>query len=354
MKKKYLVLTVIALVVSLVLGGCGGGSAPASSAATGSSAAAPAADAPQYEDYTLLIGMSGTEQSTDYFVAQEFKKNVEEKSGGAVKVELYPNNILAGGSFAEAANLLTQGDTYPMGIVASSVMSNLDPTFLVVQLPFIFESYDQMETYYDSTGGEWFEMMLAKYNLKYLKGFHNGLKQWTNNKAEKHTPDDFKNFKIRIPGGEVSQMTWQAIGADPVGISWPETYTALQQGTVDGHENSYPLIYSNNIHEIQKYITEANYQYECFMFVFNQARWDELSPALQELFTAETEAASMWGRQLTRDQEVEVKQEMLDSGNIINVLTPEERQAFIDITRPVIDHFRDIYGQEAYDAWGIK
>ncbi len=196
--------------------------------------------------------------------------------------------------------------------------------------------------------------MMAQYGIVYIGAEHNGLKQWTNNKAEKHTPEDFKNFKIRIPGGEVSTMTWRTLGADPVSMSWSETYTALQQGTVDGHENSYQTIFSNNIHEIQKYITESYYMYDGYWMMYNANDWGKLSPAAQELIAKVGNEACQWGRKYMEDQESEIKEKMLANGNVITALTPEERQVFIDATKSVVDHFRGVYGEAACKAWGIQ
>ncbi|GHS92575.1 ABC transporter substrate-binding protein [Synergistales bacterium] len=312
------------------------------------------ANSADYNEVTIKFALSGTEQAVDYFTADYFKKKVEEESGGKVKVRIYPNNILAGGSMTEAANLLTMGGAYEMGIFSDTVLANLDPIMLVDQLPFVFDNYTDANRYLDSTGTEWAKKILSKYNLVVLGVEHNGLKQWTNNKSEKHTPADFKNFKIRIPGGEVSTLTWKALGADPVGMSWSETYTALQQGTVDGHENSYQTIYSNNIHEIQKYITEAYYQYASYWMVYNAKDFAKLNSDTQELLKKIGNEASLWGRKYLEDIEGELKEKMIASGCVINVLTPEEKQSFIDATKGVIDHFRPIYGEEAYKAWGIE
>ena len=91
--------------------------------------------------------------------------------------------------------------------------------------------------------------------------FHNGLKQISNSKKECHLPSDYAGMKIRIPSGEVAMKTFKAFGADPIAMTWGEVYTALQQKTVDGQDNSYMTIASGSIQEVNKYITVVIWYY---------------------------------------------------------------------------------------------
>ena len=354
MKKYLCFLLIVMLALAMMLAACGSEEPATEDPAVDDTTTDDiTSDTDQYEEMTIKFQVSGTEQGVDYLTGQQFADAVYEATDGKIEIELYASNILSGGLMSEAMNALTMGGAYEMGIFSSAVLSQLDPHFLVVQLPFIFEDYADVSSYHDSTGGEWIKGLMSEYGIVYLGAEHNGLKQWTNNEEEKHAPADFENFKIRIPGGEVSTMTWQALGADPVAMSWSEVYTALQQGTVDGHENSYQTIYSNNIQEVQKYITEAYYQYDGYWMMYSADAWDQLNEATQELFMELGDEACLWGRAYLEDSEVTIKEELVANGNIINVLTPEERQAFVDATSGVIDHFRDVYGDEAYAAWGI-
>ena len=350
MKRKFTVLFVIAIMMfAIVLNGCGGNN--------GSNENDPAeanGEYDQYDDITLKLSMSGTERGVDYISGQYMADKVAELTGGKVKIELFASNILAGGSQAEAINLMTQGGAIDMGLYSAAVLANLDQSFLVVMLPFIFDNYADVNTYLDGTGNEWMTEKMAEYGLVNLGAMHCGIKQWTNNEEEKKVPENFKNFKMRIPGGEVSSDIWKAFGADPVSMSWSEVYTALQQGTIDGHENGYQTLYSNNIHEVQKYITEANYQYDGYWLMVNEKVWNSLKPATQELLTQIGDEMVHYGRDYLEGEETKIKDELIAKGNVITELTPEEKQAFIDVTAPVREKYLEIYGQDAFDAWGIE
>ena len=310
--------------------------------------------AADYGKTTIKIGMAGTEHGVDYIAALHFKELVEKATDGKIKVQVFPNNILSGGNQAESINLLTQGGAMDMGIFSAAVFSNLNSAFQVCMLPFIFKDYAEVNARLDGGGNEYITDMLKNYGLVNLGAMHYGIKQWTNNKSEKRTPADFTHFKMRIPGGEVSVMTWKAFGADPISMSWSEVYTALQQGIVDGYEGSYQGAYSANIHEIQKYFTEANYIYDGYWLVANKKSWDKYTPDLQALLTKLGDEAVRYGRKYLEDDEIRIKQELIERGNIITELTPEERQAFVDATESVRAYFLEKFGKEAFDAWGIK
>lgn len=354
MKKFAQLLVVAMLMFALVLTGCGSDKEAATEEKDAANTTGEAGKYDQYDEITLKLSMSGTERGVDYISGQHMADKVAEMTGGKVKIELYASNILAGGSQAEAINLMTQGGAMDMGLYSAAVLSNLDQSFLVVMLPFIFKDYADVNTYLDGTGDEWMTKKMAEYGLVNLGAMHCGIKQWTNNDEEKRTPEDFVNFKMRIPGGEVSNDIWKALGADPVSMSWSEVYTALQQGTVDGHENGYQTLFSNNIHEVQKYITEANYQYDGYWLMVNEKVWDSLKPATQELLEETGAEMVHFGRDYLEKEEINIKKQLIEKGNVITELTPEERQVFIDATAGVREKYLEVYGQETYDAWGIK
>lgn len=353
MKKKSVRYLICLLAFALILAGCQGSSSSAAPSGGDASGAA-SGGGTEYDKVTLRLGMSGTERGVDYLTGQYLADALSEASGGNIKLELYPNNILSGGSQPEAINLLTQGGAMEMGFYSAAVFANLEPKFQVCMLPFIFEDYQDVDQVMDSTGNIWYTQELEKYGLVNLGNIHCGIKQWTNNKGEKRKPEDFVNFKMRIPGGEVSQMTWQALGADPVTMSWSEVYTALQQGTIDGHENGYQTFWSNNIHEVQKYITEANYIYDGYWLVFNQEDWNQLSAQTQDLIREKAADAIAYSRKYLEDEEAKIKEDLVARGNVITELTPEERQAFVDATQPVRDYFKEQFGADAFEAMQIE
>lgn len=107
--------------------------------------------------------------------------------------------------------------------------------------------------------------------------------------------------------------TLTEFGADPVAMNWSETFTALQQGTLDGHENGYQTIASANIQEVQKCITEWNWSFDGYWFVANQKDWDKFNEATQTLLREKAQEAAQWGRDKLVADEIEIRKDFTEN-----------------------------------------
>lgn len=308
----------------------------------------------EYEKITLKLSTSASDLGVDALAAKRFGELLDEASGGKIKVRVFPNAQLAGGSMPKNVALLAQGGLYEMAILSASVLGNLDEKFLIVGVPFTFANYADVNKRTDETGGKWLAEMLEPKGIVYLSGMHNGLKQLTNAKHEIRTPADLQGMKIRIPGGEVGIKTFKAFDADPVAMSWTELFTALQQGTVDGQENSYQTIDAGKLYEVQKFLTEWNYCYDGYYFLMNKKAWDKLNDATKELIKEKAVEAALWGRKYLEDGEGQLKKKFKENGVTITELSKEQLQAFRDVIKPVQEYFIDKFGAEAAAAWGLE
>ena len=295
-----------------------------------------------------------SEKGIDAIAANYFIDAVNKASNGNIEIALYPSSQLAGGDMSKAIELLMQGGSYELAILSGAVLSNVNEKFLTHTLPFTFDSYEVVGEYLDGTGGEYYKKMMDDIGIVSMGVFHNGLKQYTNGKKEIKAPEDLKNMKMRVPGGEVAIKTFQKLGADPISMGWSEVYTALQQGTIDGHENSYQTIWSASIQEVQPYITEINWQYDGYWFMSNKNEWNTFSEATQKLLLEKSIEAANYARNYQEEQEIEIKKQFLENGINITELTQEERQTFIDATAEVRQYFVQKYGEEVCAAWGIS
>lgn len=312
-----------------------------------------AAGGNEYDELKIRISVAGTEQGVDAIAAKKFADDVAEASGGKIQITVYPNSQLAGGDLTKMMELFMAGGSYEMAIISGIVMSNADQRFLAHTLPFEFKNYDEVEAMLDGSGGQYYSKIMKEMGIISLGSMHNGLKQFTNNKKEILTPADIAGLKMRVPSGTVSVKTMQALGADPVTMAWSEVYTALQQGTVDGHENSYQTIYSANIQEVQKYVTELNWQYDGYWMMVNENEWKGYSDATKTLLTEKAKEACAFGRKYMHEQESVIKEKFAASGVTVSVLTDEQRQAFIDATAGVRSEFISKL-DEACKAWNVK
>ena len=339
--KRFLALG-LAAALSLSLAACSGGSGGTGEVTEDG-----------YNQLDLKISVATGVTGIDYMVADRFAQLISEKTNGAVTATVYSDSQLTGSDMSKTIDVLLAGGTYEICTASGAVLSGVEEKFLTHSLPFAIDSYATADELLDGTGGEYYSKLMEERGMTLLGLFHNGLKQLTNGSKEIHSPADLQGLKIRVPSGEVALETFRALGADPISMSWGEVYTALQQGTVDGHENSYMTIDSGSIQEVNPYITELNWQYECYGLIANSNDFNSWNEATQQAVLEAGQEASQWGREYQETEEANIKQRFIDEGVHITELTEEEHQAFVDATADVRAYFIEKYGEEACTAWGI-
>ena len=204
--------------------------------ACGSSAGKGETGNSEYQKINLVMSVNGTDTQIDTRVARYFAQLVEERSGGSVTVDVFPNDQLAGGNATKGIEMIAQGSV-DLAAYATCTLAVIDSQLPVATIPWSFDSYTEARQVIDSTGGTYYAERLAAKGITYIGSFHNGFRQLTNSKTIVDEPSDLKNLKIRVPGSEVYMGFFRALGADPTSMSWSEVFTAIQQGTIDGQEN---------------------------------------------------------------------------------------------------------------------
>ena len=349
--KKVIAPVLAAVLCAAMLAGCGS-SAPASSApaASGSSAAS---DAPKYEKLTLTMAVNGTDTQVDSRVANHFKELVEAETDGAITIEDFPNDQLAGGSSSKGVEMVADGST-DIAAYATVALSVLDPKLGIALVPWTFSSYTQAREIIDATGLDFYNSVLNEYGLTAVGSFHNGFRQLSNNVRPVTTPDDLKGLKIRGPGGEIYMSFFKEFGADPTNMNWGEVFTALQQGTIDGQENGVSVTSTSGVLEVQDYVTIWNYSYENDLVVFNSALWDTLSADTQAMLTEKAVEACNWGRDIVEAEHDQLIEDFRAKGVQVDVLTEEQIDAFKSRVTDFCQGFYEKYGEEACKAFEIK
>lgn len=316
--------------------------------------AAQAADPSIYTQADLIVSCNGTDVANDTRAAKRFAELLEERSGGAMKVRVFDNDQLSSNNQKKGLELAAIG-IVDFDLHSTSIMANLDPRMMISTLPWLFPDYQAAEDAFFGPGGEYLATVLAPKGLTYLGAVHNGFKAITNSKHPILEPKDLSGLKIRIPGGELFYAFYEAFGASPQAMSWGEVFTALQQGTIDGHDNSLSTIKSANIQEVQKYISITNYTYEAFTFTANSEHFAKLNPASQALVRECVEDACKEINKQVVIEEDQIKQEFIEkNGCQVDELTPEQIAKFKEVVKPLIEHYKQVYGPEACAAWNIK
>lgn len=348
MKKKWTGLLAAVLCV-FALTGCGAGETTAQKDIDPS-----AVEEGDFETITLTMSTNGTDLANDTKTARLFADKIYEKSGGKITVNVFPNDQLAGGNMSKGLELVC-GGAVDIDVHSTGIIANLDNRLMVSTLPWLFSDYQEAEDAFYGAGGEFINSVLEEKGVYYLGAVHNGLKAMTNSKHPITKPEDLKGLKMRIPGGDFYSAFYSAFGASPQAMSWSEVFTALQQGTIDGHENSLGTINSANVQEVQKYISISNHTYEAFTFIVNSKRFDSLNEDTQNLLRQCVEEATKEMNQQIIAEEDELRKKFeKESGCEIYEFTEEDKEAFREVVAPVIEKYKAIYGEEACAAFGVE
>ena len=367
MKKALSLVLALTLGCALALTGCSKPAAPAATTAAPAPAATTAAPAPAATtaapaetkaaapaetpaaattaagvDYTQgspvtikIAHVSAAGVPIDRFcswVGDELK----EKTGGRITVQVFPASQL--GNNAELLEQLQFG-TLEMAISSVAFLGAFTDTTQLLDLPYLFKNEAAAEEVLDGEVGQSMFADLEKSGFHGLAWLSTGWRHLTANK-EVHKPDDLKGLKIRVMENQMHIAHFNALGASAVPMAFSELYTALQNGTMDCQENPYANIDGNRLYEVQKYIIETGHIYDTSPLLASKSWWDSLSATDQELITEVVKAGLEWERQISAENQDELREKLGNNGtNVVIQLTDEERQAFRDAAQPVYDQY---------------
>ena len=306
----YIPVTSTALPRALAKNGAYSGDS--SSGDSGSSAASAAGDGDYsfneiadysdlgWEETTWNFACSTTEISTWADGGRKFGELMEKATGGKVKVNIYAADQLTNGNQSEGIQALMNGDPVQISMHSNLIYSAFDPRFNVVSLPFIYDSVEDADAKFDGEAGEKMKEILSEYGLHCMGIAENGFRELTNSVREVKSVDDMKNLKVRVAGSNLLMECYKRWGADATNLNWSETYTALQQNTVEGEENPLPAIDAASVQEVQPYCSMWDAIYDCLFFCINQDIYDGLTPEQQAVVDKAGRMAVEYERYINR------------------------------------------------------
>lgn len=300
--------------------------------------ASPAAAAP----VTIKIGHDLSEDTPQHAGSLKWKELVEQRTGGKYVVEIFPSNQL--GDDRETAEMLQFGSVQA-ALIPTAKLSLFSPALQLPDLPFFFPTREICYKFLDSEVGMEILGQLAKKGMIGVSFWESGFKQFTANKELK-SPDDFKGVKFRTMESKILIEQFKALGANPVPISFGETYNALQQGTVDGQENPLVSITRMRFYEVQKNCLISNHGYLAYGFLFSK-RWLEKQPKdIQKILIDTAREVATFQREETVRREKAFIETIEKAGCKVTYLTPEQAKVFAEATRPVHKAFENSIGKE--------
>ena len=259
-----------------------------------------------WKEQTWNFTCSTTETSTWAEGGRKFGELVEKATGGKIKVNVYAADQLTNGNQSEGIQALIDGDPVQISMHSNLIYSAFDPRFNVVSLPYLFDSVEDADAMLDGEAGEMLKDILSEYGLHCMGIAENGFRELTNSVREIKSVDDMKNLKIRVAGSNLLMECYKRWGADATNMNWSETYTALQQKTVEGQENPLPAIDAASVQEVQPYCSLWNANYDCLFFCINQEIYDKLTPEQQAVIDECGALATRYEREINRAGDEEI------------------------------------------------
>jgi tripartite ATP-independent transporter DctP family solute receptor len=327
----------------------------------------PAADAADFKkEYKMQVNVGP--QFYWGMGATKFAELVKEKTNGQINIKPYWGSQLLKGAQLKSAQMVANG------VIECALEStiNISPVITecnIFSLPFFINNFKNLDK---MTGGETGKVIFASMESKGLKPLawgENGFRQITNSKREIKMPEDISGLKFRVVGSPIFIDIYRQLGADPVNMNWGDATTAFQQGVVDGQENPLPNVcLPVQIWQYHKYLTRWNYLVDPLVFYWSKKEFDSFPPEIQKAIQDAALEAGRYEIALARagiddgtslkilKEEFNYTMEIPDpvgyvksKGMIVTELTDEQRQAFIEATKPIYDKWIPKVGEDLYN-----
>lgn len=275
---------------------------------------------------------------------KKFKEIIEDKTNGKIKIDLFPNCAL--GDESEMLFNVRRG-SLDMCVVGIGNAVPFVPGLGAYTLPYLL---DTEQAVVKATTGKLFDyfnkLSLNQCGLRILGHCYSNFRHLTNSKQPITSLADLKGLKIRVPNNKIFVATYQAWGANPVPMAWAETFTALQQGVIDGQDNPYVVNHTMKFEEVQKYLTELHYQYSLQPLFIGEKNYKKLDPSLQKLFSKAGMEAQMHVLKWENEHSDLARKAMEESGVQVSVLKDAEEWKKIAIEK-VWPNYYDFVGGKA-------
>ncbi len=303
--------------------------------------------AEENEKYTIVFNEPFTRPHTLAEAANRFKELVEERSEGRIEVDVHYGGVL--GTSREALEAVQVG-TQTMVDAATAPIVAFEPSFGVLNLPYLFSSRDQ---WYGVLDGDLGQSLLSRLEDKGFVGLaylENGVRHVTNNIRPIYKWEDLKGIKIRLMQNQVFISTFEAFGCLTTTTPWGELYAALQQHVVDAQENPVSNIENAKLYEVQKYLSLTGHTYDPNIYFINKKFFDSLPSDLQQILKDTAYDVAVWQRNQAMAAEGKILENL---GNYmeINEVSADEIARFRDACQSVYTDQSKTIGADVVNAW---
>ena len=303
-----------------------------------------AADAHAGETAVLKLASAVPPGSPWDGLLKEYKKKVEARAGGRLKVKLLLGAVAD--DERENVRLCKSGELQAVA-ASSGAVASVVPELAVVEIPFLFRSFEEADEAIDGTLGPALEPIAREAGLVIGFWSENGFRHFGLKSGFVKSPADLAGKKMRAQENQVHLEMYRNLGASPVPVPTTEVLPALKDGSVDGFDQALVYMLAKGWHAAIKYVTLSGHIYQPSLVVFNKAWFDGLPADLQTILLEEGKAIQAKGRTMVRAATRKQVKTLTDAGVQVYELTEAERAGFEKATAPGRQSFRKTVGKRA-------
>ena len=292
----------------------------------------------------MKISISVAQNSHQGIAIDTFAKEVEKRTAGRYKVQTFYSGSLGGERESiEAVQLGTQELTFS----STGPVPNFVPETKILDIPFLFRDKAHARAVLDGPIGQ---EMLAKFEPKGFKALawgENGVRHMTNSKRAVNAPEDLKGLKMRTMENPVHVAAYKGFGIVTTPMAFPEVFTALQQGTVDGQENPLSVIMASKFDQVQKHLSLTGHVYSPGIFLMSKASFDKLSADDKKAFLEAAKEGVKANRARVDEDDAKGVTELRSKG--MSVVENVDKAKFVAALAPVYAEFDKQFGKATID-----
>ena len=298
-------------------------------------------DSSKKDSVTLTVAHVLNETHPYHLAWTEVAKLVEERTDGAMRIEVFANGVL--GNERDIIEGMQLG-IVDISCMSTGALASFSPSFMALDLPFLFDSRENAYKVLDSEIGR--EMLddLSDHMMVGIDFWENGFRDVSNSKRDVLVPEDLKGLKLRTLENELQMGTFTTLGANAIPMAWGEVYTALQQGTIDGQENPLATIYLNKIHDVTTQISLTEHFYAAAPVVMSKKTYDKLSPENQKVLVEAIQEVTDYERQISAQSDVDYLEALKADG--VKIIEDIDKELWREACQPVYDKYKDQIGED--------
>jgi len=338
MLKKLLALTLVLALVGATAAGCGRGETGGGEEATSE------------EPIIIKVGHTDTSARSTNVCIEWLAEYMAEQTDGRVVVEAYPDGQLGDDPEICKGLLLGTAQVYfgLSGVLGGIVGPQLD----IVDLPFLYTSYDEWVTgSFDNGGLEIYNELLEGTGYTCVDFMYNGMMNLCSSKKVYKNSADMAGYKVRVTASEMNVKIFEALGANPTPMAWGEVYTSVAQGAVDGLTHSLGVFNDFKFYELAPYITLTEHQSSPYTVVMSTEFLESLPDDIYDIWMDGLQQACAKQRDMERGLELEYVQNFIDNGATVYECTAEEKAAFYELCKDIYTAQRDVTGADVFDRF---